>query len=142
MIKEGERLDDLQLSGLKILQNPEKFCFGMDAVLLSGFAAAKKGDKVLDLCTGTGIVPILMEAKTAAEHFTALEIQEESADMARRSIQMNGQENKISVVTGDVKEASKLFASASFDVVTVNPPYMTGGHGLTNPDQPKAMSGT
>jgi len=140
MIKEGERLDDLQLSGLKILQNPEKFCFGMDAVLLSGFAAAKKGDKVLDLCTGTGIVPILMEAKTAAEHFTALEIQEESADMARRSIQMNGQENKISVVTGDVKEASKLFASASFDVVTVNPPYMTGGHGLTNPDQPKAIA--
>ena len=123
MIKDGERLDDLQLSGLKILQHPEKFCFGMDAVLLSGFAKAKPGDKVLDLCTGTGIIPILMEAKTPAEHFIALEIQEESADMARRSIQMNGQENKISVVTGDVKEASKLFASASFDVVTVNPPY-------------------
>lgn len=140
MINEGERLDDLQLSGLKILQNPEKFCFGMDAVLLSGFAKAKAGDRVLDLCSGTGIVPILMEAKTPAEHFTALEIQEESADMARRSIRLNAQEKKITVVTGDVKEASKLFAFASFDVITVNPPYMTGGHGLVNPDEPKAIA--
>ena len=93
-------------------------------------AVAAKAQELLDL----------MEEKTPAAHFTALEIQEESADMARRSIQMNGQENKISVVTGDVKEASKLFASASFDVVTVNPPYMTGGHGLTNPEQPKAIA--
>lgn len=140
MIKEGERLDDLQLSNLKILQNPDKFCFGMDAVLLSGFATANAGDRVLDLCTGTGIIPILMEAKTPADHFDALEIQEESADMARRSVLLNGQEDKISIHTGDVKAASSLFGSSVFDVITVNPPYMTGGHGLTNPSLPKAIA--
>ncbi len=140
MIKDGERIDDLQLSNLHILQHPGRFCFGMDAVLLSGFATAKSGANVLDLCTGTGIVPILMEVKTQADHFSALEIQEESADMARRSVSMNGQENKISIITGDVKEASRIFGAASFDVVTVNPPYMTDGHGLTNPSLPKAIA--
>ena len=82
----GERFDELQRNGYRIIQNPAKFCFGMDAVLLSGFARAKRGEKVLDLGTGTGILPILMTAKTRAEHFSALEIQPESADMARRSI--------------------------------------------------------
>ena len=79
---ENERLDDLQRNGYKIIQNPGKFCFGMDAVLLSGFAMVKKGEKMLDLGTGTGIIPILMAAKTEGEHFTGLEIQAESADMA------------------------------------------------------------
>lgn len=78
-----------------IIQNPEKFCFGMDAVLLSGFAKAGKGSRVLDLGTGTGIIPILMEAKTKALHLTGLEIQEESADMARRSVQLNGLTGKL-----------------------------------------------
>ncbi|MDE6607016.1 MAG: methyltransferase, partial [Lachnospiraceae bacterium] len=84
LLRENERLDELQRNGYHIIQNPEKFCFGMDAVLLSGFAKAKQGCRVLDLGTGTGIIPILMEAKTQAEHLTGLEIQEESADMARR----------------------------------------------------------
>ena len=82
----NERLDDLQIKGYEIIQSPGRFCFGMDAVLLSGFAKVKPGGKVLDLGTGTGIIPILMEAKTQGEHFTGLEIQEESADMARRSV--------------------------------------------------------
>lgn len=140
MIKEGERLDDLELSNLKILQNPEKFCFGMDAVLLSGFASAKAGNRVLDLCTGTGIIPLLMTAKTSATDFTALEIQPESADMAARSVELNGLQDKIKVVVGDVCEASKLLGAAAFDVVTVNPPYMTGGHGLANPSEAKAIA--
>lgn len=93
-LKDKERIDDLQRNGYRIIQHPEKFCFGMDAVLLSGFAAARRGDLVLDLCTGTGIIPILMEAKTEAAHLTGLEIQEESADMARRSVQLNGLEKK------------------------------------------------
>ncbi|MDE7266370.1 MAG: tRNA1(Val) (adenine(37)-N6)-methyltransferase [Lachnospiraceae bacterium] len=139
-LKENERIDDLQRNGYRIIQNPEKFCFGMDAVLLSGFARVKEGAQVLDLGTGTGIIPILLEAKTNAEHFTALEIQEESADMARRSVQLNGLEDKIDIVTGDIKEADKLFAAASFDVITCNPPYMIGKHGLTNPDAPKAIA--
>ena len=139
-LKENERIDDLQRNGYQIIQNPEKFCFGMDAVLLSGFARVKEGAHVLDLGTGTGIIPILLEAKTDAKHFTALEIQEESADMARRSVQINGIEDKIDIVTGDIKEADKLFAAASFDVITCNPPYMIGKHGLTNPDAPKAIA--
>lgn len=139
-LKENERIDDLQRNGYRIIQNPEKFCFGMDAVLLSGFARVKEGAQALDLGTGTGIIPILLEAKTDAKHFTALEIQEESADMARRSVQLNGLEDKIDIVTGDIKEADKLFAAASFDVITCNPPYMIGKHGLTNPDAPKAIA--
>ncbi len=140
LLKEKERLDELQRNGYCIIQNPEKFCFGMDAVLLSGFAKAKQGDRVLDLGTGTGIIPILMEAKTQAEHLTGLEIQEESADMARRSVALNGLEKKINIIQGDIKEAGQIFGGASFDVVTCNPPYMIGKHGLTNPDTPKAIA--
>ncbi len=140
MLKENERLDELQRNGYLIIQNPEKFCFGMDAVLLSGFAKARKDDRVLDMGTGTGIIPILMEAKTDALHLTGLEIQEESADMARRSVALNGLSEKIDIVTGDIKEAGRIFGSASFDVITCNPPYMIGQHGLTNPDAPKAIA--
>ena len=112
----------------------------MDAVLLSGFAAARAGERVLDLGTGTGIIPILMEAKTEGEAFVGLEIQEEVADMAARSVALNHLEAKISIRTGDIKEASAIFGGASFDVVTCNPPYMAGGHGLANPEAPKAIA--
>lgn len=139
-LNENERLDELQRNGYRIIQNPEKFCFGMDAVLLSGFAKAAPGSLVLDMGTGTGIIPILMEAKTLAAHLTGLEIQEESADMARRSVALNGLSEKISIVTGDIKEADKLFKAASFDVITCNPPYMIGQHGLVNPEGPKAIA--
>ncbi len=139
-LKEKERLDELQRNGYKIIQNPEKFCFGMDAVLLSGFARAGEGDRVLDLGTGTGIIPILMEAKTRAAHLTGLEIQEESADMAMRSVALNNLQDKIAIVQGDLREAGTLFGAASFDVVTCNPPYMTSNHGLQNPGEPKAIA--
>lgn len=136
----GERLDELQRNGYKIIQNPEKFCFGMDAVLLSGFAKVKPGERALDMGTGTGIIPILLEAKTPGEHFTGLEIQEESADMARRSVALNDLGEKIDIVTGDLKDASNLFGASSFDVVTVNPPYMTEHHGLVNPGEAKMIA--
>ena len=139
-LKQDERLDDLERNGYKIIQNPNKFCFGMDAVLLSGFANVKKGEKVLDMGTGTGIIPILLEAKTEGGHFTGLEIQEESADMARRSVAYNHLEEKIDIVTGDIKEASQIFPLASFDVITSNPPYMTNSHGIKNPEAPKAIA--
>mgnify|MGYP002333321524 FL=1 len=139
-MKPEERLDDLQVKGYHIIQNPSKFCFGMDAVLLSNFARVKKGEKVLDIGTGTGIIPILLEAKTEGEHLTGLEIQEESADMARRSVAYNHLEDKIDIVTGDVKEAVNLFGSVFFDVVTTNPPYMIGAHGLQNKDSAKAIA--
>ena len=139
-IKENERIDDLQRNGYRIIQDPDRFCFGMDAVLLSGFASTKPGDKVLDMGTGTGIIPILMEAKTEAAHLTGLEIQPESADMALRSVQLNDLQDKISIVTGDIKEAKTIFPKASFHVITSNPPYMIGQHGLVNPHGEKAIA--
>lgn len=139
-LRENERIDDLQRNGYRIIQNPDKFCFGMDAVLLSGFARAKEGSSVLDMGTGTGIIPILMAARTKAAHLTGLEIQEESADMSRRSVALNGLEEKIRIVTGDIKEAESLFDAASFDVITCNPPYMIGRHGLVNPADAKAIA--
>lgn len=140
LVHENERLDELHRNGYYIIQNPERFCFGMDAVLLSGFAKAKKGERVLDLGTGTGIIPILMEAKTESEDFTALEIQEESADMARRSVLYNHLENRINIVTGDIKDASKIFGASSFDVITTNPPYMIGEHGISCASDAKAIA--
>lgn len=140
LLKEHERIDDLQRNGYKIIQDPCRFCFGMDAVLLSGYARADKGDHVIDLGTGTGIIPILMEAKTEASHLIGLEIQEESADMARRSVALNDLESKIEIVTGDIKQAVELFGKSTMDVVTSNPPYMIGQHGLKNPDSEKAIA--
>lgn len=139
-LKSGERLDELHRNGYKIIQDPKSFCFGMDAVLLSGFANVKAGERAIDLGTGTGIIPILLEAKTKGEHFTGLEIQEESADMARRSVIYNNLQEKIDIVTGDIKGASNIFGAASFDVVTTNPPYMTGKHGIVNEDMTKAVA--
>ena len=139
-LKPGERLDDLRRNGYRIIQDPEKFCFGMDAVLLSGFADAPEGGRVLDLGTGTGIIPILMAAKTSARELIGLEIQETSAEMANRSVILNDLETRVKIVQGDIKEADQIFEAASFDVVTSNPPYMKGSHGLQNPDAPKAIA--
>ena len=140
MLKPNERIDDLQRNNYRIIQDPERFCFGMDAVLLSGFVKAKEGDHVIDLGTGTGIIPILMEAKTKASNLVGLEIQPESADMAQRSVELNHLEKKIRIVTGDIREASSIFGAATFDVVTSNPPYMTEHHGITNEKSPKAIA--
>lgn len=138
-LQENERLDDLQ-NGYFIIQNMKNFCYGIDAVLLAGFARVKPGERVLDMGTGTGIIPILLKAKTPGEHFTGLEIQEESAQMARRSVVYNGLEKDIEIRTGDIREAAAIFGRASFSVVTCNPPYMTGSHGLVNPHLPKAIA--
>ncbi len=139
-LKPEERLDDLQVNGYEIIQHPGKFCFGMDAVLLSNFARVKKGERVLDLGTGTGIIPILMTAKTDGESFVGLEIQEESADMARRSVSHNQLDEKVEIVTGDIKEAANIFGLASFDVITTNPPYMIWQHGIANESDTKAIA--
>ena len=139
-LKDEERLDDLQRNGYQIIQKKDGFCFGMDAVLLSGFAAVKPGEKAIDLGTGTGIIPILLEAKYEGEHYTGLEIQDEVAEMAARSVALNHLEERVTIIKGDIKEASRLFGAASFDVVTSNPPYMNDAHGLKNPDLPKAIA--
>jgi len=140
LIKPGERIDELNRNNYRIIQNTSKFCFGMDAVLLTGFVKVLPGERLLDLGTGTGIIPILLEAKTKGSHFTGLEIQEDSADMARRSVALNGLDDKIDIITGDIKQASSIFRPGSFDVITSNPPYMNNNHGLINPKETKAIA--
>ena len=135
-----ERLDDLQRNGYKLIQNSKIFCFGMDAVLLCAFSRVEEGERVLDLCTGNGVIPILLKGRTKGGHFTGLEIQDINVDMAKRSIEYNGIEDFVDVIKGDVKEASELFGGASFDVVTCNPPYMNENHGLQNPESHKAIA--
>lgn len=140
ILKPGERLDDLQIQGLQLIQDPERFCFGMDAVLLSAFIRCAPGSRILDLGTGTGVIPILLSAKTEAGLIDALEIQEESADMARRSVLLNHLSEQIRITTGDIKETSTIYKPSSFDIVTTNPPYMNNNHGLKNPELPKAIA--
>ena len=139
-LREHERIDELHRNGYKIIQNESAFCFGMDAVLLSGFATAKKGERVVDFCTGTGIIPILMEAKTEGSHFTGLEIQPQMAEMANRSVLLNELSERVEIICGDVCKASERFGKSTVDVVTCNPPYMNQNHGLKNPDEPKAIA--
>ena len=140
MILENERLDELHRKGYKIIQDPNRFCFGMDAVLLSAFANVRKGEKVLDIGTGTGIIPILMEARYGGESYVGIEIQEDVADMASRSVKYNNLEDRIVIDNADVKDALELYGSSHFDVITTNPPYMTVDKGLVNPSDTKALS--
>ena len=140
LVRDGERLEDLQLGGLEIIQDPDKFCFGVDAVFLSDFARVKPGETVLDMGTGNGIIPLLLSAKTQGRKFTGLEIQQDTAEMARRSVLHNHLEDRIEIVTGDIKEAAEIFKPAFFDVITINPPYMLADHGLRNPDSARAVA--
>lgn len=139
-IFENERIDDLQYKDLKIIQKKDGFCFGVDAVLLANFADIKKEACVIDLGTGTGIIPILIAGKTDAGTVTGLEIQHEIAEMAGRSVSLNGLESKIRIVCGDIKGSIELFGPSSFDAVVTNPPYMNQGGGLLNPSDTKAIS--
>ncbi len=130
-----ERIDDLQTpSGYRIIQNPEWFCFGVDAVLLSSFAAKtiKPKARVLDMCTGNGIVPILLAEKTKADRIDGIEIQAPVAEMAQRSIALNNIEEKIEIVQGDLKRAAEIYGKSQFDAVTCNPPYKEAFGGLKN----------
>lgn len=139
-IKPTERVDDLHRNGYRLIQDPKGFCFGVDAVLLSGFALVKKGENMIDLGTGTGVIPILAEAKNFGSHYTGLEIQGESVDMARRSVALNELSHKITIVEGDIKEAAAIFGGSQFDVVTSNPPYMNSGGGIINDFGPLAIA--
>lgn len=139
-LKQGERIDDLQIRELKIIQNPRKFCFGIDAVLLANFATIKKGDVVVDMGTGTGIIPILIAGKTNASGIVGLEIQSDMAEMAARSVEMNGIEDRVKIVHGDIKKIGEYIKSNSVDIVVSNPPYMNSGDGLINPDSSKAVA--
>ena len=141
-LNENERIDDLQRKlpdgrDLKIIQNPDWFCFGIDAVLLSGFAEVKKNDSVMDIGTGTGIIPLLLAAKTEASHIDALEIQTEVAKMAQRSVSMNGLEDKINIINQSLVGYK---TDCQYNVVTCNPPYKTADTGLVNPEDKLKIS--
>ncbi len=140
ILKVNERIDDLHRNGYTIIQDPKKFCFGIDAVLLSDFAKAKKDEIVFDIGTGTGIIPILMSAKTSAKKYFAIDIQQESVDMARRSIKLNKLTDKIEVFHLDIKKVFEKFEKNSINVVTSNPPYMNMGGGLINEYDAKAIA--
>ena len=139
-VKEKERIDDLQIKEYRIIQKTDGFCFGIDAVLLSDYAKVKKNSRGIDLCSGTGIVPILMDAKYPIAHVEGLEYQEDYAEMAERSVHMNGQSERVYIAHGDVRQVKEKYKRESFDWVTCNPPYMTGAHGLKNPDYGKAIA--
>lgn len=140
ILRPGERLDDLQRDGLKLIQNPSWFCFGMDAVLLSAFANVKKGQRCLDLGCGNGVIPILMSGRTEGEHFTGLELQKDVAEMAVRSVAYNQISDRVQIVNGDIKEAVDIFGASVFDVVTSNPPYLSHSHGLVGQADHKAIA--
>lgn len=139
-LKQDERIDLLHRNDYVIIQNYKKFCFGIDAVLLSDFAKAKKNETVLDIGTGTGIIPILMEAKTNAKKFFAIDIQEESVDMAKRSVALNKLEEKIEIFHLDINNVFDKFSKNSIDVITSNPPYMNKGSGIINEYDAKAIA--
>ncbi len=141
-LRPGERIDDLMRNGYKIIQNPESFCFGIDAVLLSDFARVEETENCLDLGCGNGILPILLAAKTPGRQFTGLEISPYSADLARRSTALNGLEDRIRIVEGDIKDASNLFGASSFDVIVTNPPYLNKGPAGPNDERAAARHET
>ncbi|MCR5213116.1 MAG: tRNA1(Val) (adenine(37)-N6)-methyltransferase [Eubacterium sp.] len=133
VLRENERIDDLEINGFRIIQNPFCFCFGIDAVMLANFARIKKNAKVLDMGTGTGIIPILLAAKGKGSDWTGLEVQSEMVEMARRSTELNDISHVCHIMEGDIKDYKSLFKHAEFGAVTCNPPYMKANSGLTNP---------
>lgn len=139
-LRDGERLDDLEIQGYKLIQNRDKFCFGIDAVLLSNFAVVGKGHRVVDLGTGTGVIPILLAAKTEALKIVGVEIQDDMVDMARRSVALNSLEDRIDIVQGDIAGRVQELKGNSWDIVISNPPYKKFGSGIVNTDSSKAIA--
>ena len=140
-LEENERIDDLELKGLKIIQNKEGFCFGIDSVLLSDFAKnIKNNSLVLDLGTGTGIIPILLCGKTNLKKVIGIEVQEKIAEMAKRSIKLNNLENRFEVINENILNLNKIYKKQTFDVVVTNPPYKKKNSGIINENHEKLIS--
>lgn len=140
-LKENERIDDLEFKGLKIIQNKDGFCFGIDSVLLSDFAKnIRHNSKVMDLGTGTGIINILLSGKTKASKFIGVEIQEEVAEMAKRSVELNNLEDKITILNENILNLKNIYDAKSFDAVVTNPPYKKINTGLINENNKQLIS--
>ena len=140
-LKENERIDDLEFKDLKIIQNKEGFCFGIDAVLLSDFAKnIKSNTTVLDLGTGTGIISILLCGKTKLKKIIGVEVQKEVFDMAQRSAKLNNLEDKFEVINENILNLNNIYENQTFDVIITNPPYKKQDAGLKNEDERKLIS--
>jgi len=139
-IKEDETIDDLQLKSLNLIQKRDGFKFGIDAVLLSDFANIKNKHKVIDLCTGTGVIPFLIYGKYEPQSIYGLEIQDDMVEMAKRSVKLNSLEGKIFFLNEDLKNIEALKKLGKFDVVTVNPPYKLNNAGIINPNDKLAIA--
>lgn len=139
-LKEYERIDDLQFKGLRIIQNSKRFCFGTDAVLLSHFAGIRKNDMVVDLGTGTGIIPILLAGRQEEARIIGIEIQPDMVEMANRSVQLNSLESRVEILNADLKEAPEVLGKGKFSLVVSNPPYKKAGSGIHNPQDDKAIA--
>lgn len=140
LIKAGETLDDLQLKGIHIIQKEKAFRFGVDAVLLANFPVINKAVTVLDLCTGNGIVPLIVAGKTVASHITGIEIQQDIAEMAQRSVDYNKLEDKIKIIQGDLTNIELIKSLPKVDIVTVNPPYKVKNSGIINLNDKSAIA--
>ena len=140
-LKDNERIDDLQLNNLKIIQNKDGFCFGIDAVLLSDFAKdIRNNSKVLDLGTGTGILGILLCGKTKLSKIYGIDIQEDVCNMASRSIKLNNLQDKFEIINKNIKDLKNVFEEDSFDAIVSNPPYKKDNSGLKNESETKLIS--
>lgn len=139
-LRDDERLDDLVRGGLRIIQSPGSFCFSMDAVLLANFASVKKGDRVVDLGTGTAVIPLLISARSQVSKIVGLEIQEQSVERARRTVLGNDLENLIDIIQLDIIGAEKVLGVGKFDLVVSNPPYLPVGRGEQNQTDPIAIA--
>lgn len=139
-IGKDESIDDLQLNGLQLIQKEQGFRFGVDAVLLSHFANVKKKHRVIDLCTGTGIVSFLVYGKYKPQEVIGLEIQDDMVEMANRSSRLNDTSDIVKFVQGDLKDKALLDSLGRFDVVTVNPPYKLNNAGILNPNDKLAIA--
>ncbi len=139
-MREFERIDDLQWKGLRIIQNSNMFCFGTDAVLLSHFAGIRKGDKVVDLGTGTGIIPVLLAGRMEDACIYGLEIQPDMVEMANRSILLNQLQSRVKIIEGDIRQAAEILGRGQYTLVVSNPPYKKLGTGLVNPQDVKNIA--
>lgn len=136
----GETIDDLICNGLKIIQHQDSYKFALDAVLLANFVKASKNDTIIDLGTGSGVIPLLLSAKTNAKKLVGIELIEDIAKRAKRSVILNNLQDKISIVSGDMKKSPEIFGNESFSVVVSNPPYMTQKEGKISPNPEKAYA--
>ena len=140
-LKNNERIDDLEFNGYKIIQNSEGFCFGIDSVLLSDFAKSiRNNSKVLDLGTGTGILCILLAGKTKLKEIYGIEIQQEVANMAKRSVELNSLQDKVNILNENILNLENHFEKGSFDAIVTNPPYKKLNTGLQNENEKKVIS--